>query len=425
MAIALLTIFMIIVMLFSLPIGFAMVLSTLLYIISSDSLTVTVISQRMYTSVGSYELMAIPFFILAGNIMNATGITQSLVTFAGILVGHMRGALAQISIVVSMFFAGMSGSAAADATAVGSTLIPAMKKAGYQGAFAAAVVSSASTIGPIIPPSIHMVLFASLVSMSAAKLFIGGIFPGIIMGIYLMIVTYFIARKRNFPRQERPGREVVIRTSVKVLPALSLPVIIIVGMISGFFTATEAAAIAVLMAFILSIFIYRSLTFKILMDGLVDAVLSTGQIMLIIGMAASFAWIMTAEGLPHLVSGLLLSISRDPSVILLLITLGYFIGGCFMCPSPMLIMTVPIIYPLIRQLGIDPMVYGLVSIVSALIGQSTPPVGVCMYISCSIAKCDILSFTRESLPYYVAMIAVVVTIIYFPTLVTYLPSLMK
>ena len=178
--------------------------------------------------------MAIPFFILAGNIMNATGITQSLVAFAGILVGNMRGALAQISIVVSMFFAGMSGSAAADATAVGSTLIPAMKKAGYSGAFAAAVVSSASTIGPIIPPSIHMVLFASLVSMSAAKLFIGGIIPGILMGIYLMIVTYIIARRRNFPRQEKSSRDLIVKTTVKVLPALSLPVVIIVGMISGY-----------------------------------------------------------------------------------------------------------------------------------------------------------------------------------------------
>ena len=180
-----------------------------------------------------------------------------------------------------------------------------------------------------------------------------------------------------------------------------------------------------LMAFLISIIIYHSLSFKILWNSLVDAVLSTGQIMLIIGMASSFAWIMTAQGLPQIVSGFLLSISSDPNVLLLLITLGYFIGGCFMCPSPMLIMTVPIIYPLIRQLGIDPLVYGLVSIVSALIGQSTPPVGVCMYIGCSIAKCDILSFTRESLPYYIAMVAVVVTIIYVPFLVTYLPSLMK
>jgi tripartite ATP-independent transporter DctM subunit len=370
--------------------------------------------------------MAVPFFILAGNLMNAAKITDSIIEFSKLLVGRIRGGLGHVNIVASMFFAGISGSAVADTSALGSILIPAMEKERYSSAYSAAVTASSSIIGPIIPPSIPMVIMAMIANLSVGGLFLGGVLPGVFIGFGLMAVNYFISRRRNYQKIVEPIQwKVFFKTLLATIIPLLMPIIILGGILGGIFTATEAASVAVAYALFIGLIILRTLSFKDLPNIFFRSMVLTSTILIVFAMANAFSWILATQQIPQKVSQYILSISRDPFIILLLVNIFLLIVGCFLEGLAAIMITVPILMPLVTQVGIDPMHFALIVVVNLMIGLITPPMGLCLIVVCGVAKIKLGPLLKEIIPFLMVEIVILFVITYMPWFTLTLPRLFK
>ena len=409
------------------PIGFAMGLATAIAIGMHETLPMTLLAQRSIVGSESYALLAIPFFILAGNLMNGGGLTDQIVRLAMAFVGRFKGGLALTSVLAAMIFSGLSGSAAADASALGKVLIPTMKKQGYGGGFAAALMAAACVNGPIIPPSIPLVIYGLSVGRGAPiiDLFLGGVIPGILLGISLMIAAYVISVKRNYPTTEKvPLRE--IPTYIRHAAwGLVMPVIILAGVVGGIVTVTESATIAVLYAAFVGFFIYKELEVKSIWPILIQTALDTALVMFIIALSAGFGWVLAVSGLPKQIAVWIASVSKDPLVILMLINVILLIVGIFMEPLPALLILIPVLVPVVSAVGIDLVHFGLVMVFNLCIGLITPPVGILLYICAKFANVSLEEESKELMPFLIASVAVLIIITAFPSTVLWLPALFK
>ncbi|MCV9884415.1 TRAP transporter large permease [Metabacillus halosaccharovorans] len=411
-------------LLLGVPVGFSLLGSSLIAILAQGTIPLQAIPQRLALGLDSFPMLAIPLFILAGTLMEAGGITKRLITLSEVLVGHIRGSLAHVTVVSNVFMSGVSGSGVADAAATGSALIPSMIKRGYGKGFAAAILGASATVGPIIPPSIPMILYGSLAGVSIGKLFLGGAIPGLLMSGSLMIVSYMIARKRGFEKRERARLKEIIKAFRDALWALLMPVIIVGGIFTGFFTATESAVIAVIYSLIIGLFVYKDLKIKELPKKLLEAVSMSSSIGVIIAASAPFAWVMAYAQGPAKVLAMFQSISDSTIVALLLLMLILLILGCFLDGMAIIIITTPVIMPILAQFNIDPLHFGVILAINVMIGTITPPVGTLMYVAISIAKTSVFQFTKEVWPFFLVLVLLLAIFALFPQLVLFLPNLL-
>jgi tripartite ATP-independent transporter DctM subunit len=408
----------------SAPIFFSLGLGALALLWNKGMLVPQLVVQRMFAGIDSFPMMAIPFFMLAGALMDMGGISTRLVRFSNYLVGWIQGGLAHVVIVASCFFAGITGSAVADATAIGSTLIPLMKKRGFPVLFSATVVAAAGVVGPIIPPSIPMVIYGAMAGVSIGALFMGGFIPGILIGLGLMAVAYIQAKKHGYPREAvRPTVKEFLQATISAMGAIFMPLIILGGIFGGIFTATEAAAVATIYAFIMGKFVYKELQWRHFPDILYKAGLNTAMILIIVGVANLVGYIMAVERIPLMVAELFLSITTNKWVMLLLINILLLIVGCFIDGASALIIFTPVLLPLIYKLGIDPIFFGVVITVNLMIGTITPPVGLCLYVACGIADVRLEQISRTIIPFLLIEIAVLFLVTYVPILIMFLPNM--
>ena len=405
------------------PIAFSLGAASVATLLFGSDLPLTLAAQRLFTGTDSFPLMAIPFFMLAGELMEAGGISRRLFDFAHALVGFVFGGLAMVAVVAAMFFAGISGAAAADTAAVGAVSIPAMIRKGYKKGFAAAVQAAGGSIGVIIPPSIPMIIFGVVGGVSIGKMFMGGFIPGLLIGAGLMVTSYFLARKANYEKDDFRGYGEILHTFWSAIWALLMPVIILGGILGGIFTPTEAAVIAAIYGLIVGLFIYRELNLKDLPRILAKAAISTSTVMLLIATANIFGWILTAERVPQNVAAYLVTLSSSQHVIYGLILICLLIVGTFMETSASLIILTPVFLPVIQNLGIDPVHFGVVMVTALAIGMLTPPLGICLFISCNIAHIQLSEIIRYIIPFLIIMILLLVLITYVPELVMFIPDM--
>ena len=401
--------------------GLALVAAGTMLLTTGPDLLVIFI-QRAYAATTSFPLLAIPFFILAGNLMNVGGTTERIFAVANLLVGRIRGGLAHVNVIGSMIFAGMSGSAVADAAGLGVIEIRAMIKEGYTPRYSATISAVSATIGPIIPPSIPFVIFGAMANVSVGALFLAGVVPGLLMGLGLMLAIAIEATRRNLPRSAGwPGLAQALRTLKGAAPALMLPPAILAVIFTGVATPTEAAVVAAAFAFLLGRFIYRELEMADFWETLWDTGRQTAQVMLIIAMAAPFSWVLIQQQVPNAILQSLMTLSKDPWVILLLVNLVLLILGMFLEAIAILIIAYPILAPVMAAIGIDPVHFGVIMVLNLMIGLVTPPVGLCLYVVSGIAKVPIAEVVRELAPYLLALIVVLMIVTYVPAVSTWLP----
>ncbi len=407
------------------PIAFSLGISGVIGFLVYDPGLLHLIPQRMYAGVDTFPLMAVPFFILAGELMGTSGILARLVRFADTLVGHIRGGLAHVNILASMIFAGISGSAIADASALGSTLIPAMEKAGYSRRFASAVTAASAVIGPIIPPSIPMIIYAFVVGqVSIGGLFLAGVIPGLLMGLGMMGIVYVIARKRGYARtRRRASLREIAKAFVEAIWALLMPVIILGGILGGIFTATEAAAVAVAYAIFVGSVITRDLRWGHVAHALSRCVTVSAVVFLVVATSSIVSWLLTANLLPVTLASTLRGITSDPAVFLFLAIVFLILIGCVLDNIAAMIMIAPILTPTAEQYGIDPLHFGMVFVLSSVIGMLTPPVGAVLFTVCGVAKVPMEEVVKESWPLLVWLFVVLLAITYMAPLALALPHL--
>ena len=408
------------------PIAAAMgITSIITFVFLGDAQNLAMFAQRMYASTTSFTLLAIPFFILTGNLMNTGGITNRIFRFARAVVGHKWGGLGQVNVIASMIFSGMSGAAVADAAGLGQIEMKAMEDQGYDKNFSAAITAASSTIGPVIPPSIPFVIYANLASVSVGALFLAGFIPGILMGLALMIAVYFISIKRNYPRETRaPFREVLISFKEALLP-LGTPVIIIGGILTGFFTPTEASVVATLYALILGLIVYKEIKVRDLPSILWESIVHTVRVMFIISAAGFFSWLLIHQRIPNQMIDAMTSFSDSPYVFLGISIVILLILGCFIEGIAVFLITVPILLPLVHHFGIDPVQYGVIMTLASMLGLLTPPVGMCLYAVSSISKVSVGALSREVWPYLLGILIVLIIVTYWPSISLILPSLLS
>jgi tripartite ATP-independent transporter DctM subunit len=406
------------------PIAFALGVAAWASLAAWGKVPLYLIPQRMFTGVDSFVLMAIPFFMLAGELMGSTGILSRLLKFADALVGHIRGGLAHVNIVASMIFAGISGSAVADASALGAVMIPAMRRE-YDVDFGTAVTAGAATIGPIIPPSIPMIIYATSTSgISIAGLFLCGVIPGIMMGLGMMAIAYYIARKRQYPiRKERLTVQEFFSRLWQVLPALMMPVIVLGGILGGIFTATEAGAVSAAYAVLVGLFVTRELKLRDLPPALLRAGITTSIVFLLIATANGVSWLLSTQQVPVQIAAFLKSISPSPIMFLIVVNLFLLVVGCLMETAAAIIMLVPILAPIAASYGIHPLHFGFVVVLNLVIGLLTPPVGAVLFVVCGMANISIERLFRSVWPHLVWQIIVLTLVTYFPELALWVPRL--
>lgn len=409
------------------PIAFSLIMTTVvLMLLSAGSVAPAIISQSIVRGIDSFPLMAIPFFMLAGEIMNVGGISKRIVYFSNALVGHVTGGLGYVAVVASMLFAGVSGSAVADTSAIGSILLPIMDKEGYDKVKSTALVVSAGCIGPIIPPSIPMILFGVIGGVSIVKLFLGGIVPGILIGIGLMIIWYFHAKKHNYKSNEKASLKSVMKSGREAFWALLLPLIILGGIIFGIYTPTEAAVIAVVYSFVISTFVYKEFKPHHWLDVLVSSGKTTAVVMLVCGAATAAGYLITTAQIPKLLSNTILAVANNNVfLVMLLINILLLAVGCVMDLTPALLILGPILLPIALSYGLDPVYFGVVMTVNLCIGLITPPVGTVLYVGCGLSKLSMAELTKPILGFVGVMVAVLLLITYIPDLVTFIPNLVK
>jgi len=386
------------------PIAIAIGVASILGILAQGNFPLMVVIQRMFGGTDSFHLMAVPLFMFVGVIMEAGGISRRIINFANALVGWLPGGLAAVAIVSAMFFAGISGSAAADTAAVGAILIPAMKKSGYESDFAAAVQASGGSIGVIIPPSIPMIIFGFLTGASIGQLFAGGILPGILIGISLIGISTFISRKKGYAATISFSIIQVWQNFKQAILALVTPVIILGGIIFGIFTATESAAVAVVYALVLGMFVYRKIKIKDLAQLFIDGAITSAIVMFIIATASIFSWIAAIEDIPARLAGTLLSMTENPVMLLLAINMVLLIAGTFVETTASLILLVPMITAMVPTLGIDMVHLGVIVVTNLAIGMLTPPMGICLIVSCSISGDSLAAISKRILPFLVVLV---------------------
>ncbi len=380
---------------------------------------------RLYNGIDSFPLMAVPFFILAGEFMNAGGVTRSLVQFSQAMIGHRRGGLAQVNIMTSLLFAGLSGSAVADASAVGKMLVPAMAEGGYSRKFAAAVTAAAAVIGPIIPPSGIMILYAFVMNVSVAGLFAAGVVPGLLITAGLMIVTAIISKRRNYPVAAKKATWTERRsTFLKTAPALMTPVILLGGILAGVFTPTEAAGAAAIYAMIVSLFVMKTLGVKDLPKIFVNAATQSGVILLLVGAAVTFAWIVTVSGFAETMASGVTGVTKNVYILLLLVNLMLFVIGMFLDAGPAILILGPVLAPIFVNLGIDPLHFAIVMCVNVTVGLATPPMGLVLFVASSISGEKPEAIALELAPFLAVQVAVILLITYIPALTLTLPRLL-
>ncbi len=409
------------------PIAFSLILVTVLLMLAlSGSISPLIIAQNTMRGIDNFPLMAIPFFMLAGELMNVGGISRRIVEFSRALLGHVAGGLGYVGVVACMIFAGVSGSAAADTSAIGSVLLPVMNEDGYDKAKSTALITSAGCIGPIIPPSIPMIIFGVIGGVSIVKLFLGGIIPGILIGLGLMTVWYFHAKKHKYAATGRADFRRLMRATRDAFWALILPVIILGGIISGIYTPTEAAVVAVMYAFVVGLFIYRELRFGAIPEILVQAAKSTAIVLLVCGAATAAGYLLTIAQIPPLLTKTILYLSGGHAwLIMFWINILLLMVGCVMDLTPALLILGPILLPVAVKFGYDPVYFGVVMVVNLCIGLITPPVGTVLYIGCGLSKLSMARLTPAIVSFIGVMIVVLFFITYVPWTITFIPGLVK
>lgn len=413
-----------ILFLIGIPICFSLGLVSVFGMVQGATPMIVVI-QRLFTGADSTALIAIPLFILAGGLMVQGGISNRIVGFADALIGHFPSGLALVSILACMFFAAITGSAIAATAAIGGIMIPIMREKNYEDTFSAPLIACGGSIGPIIPPSIPLLLYGTMANVSVGKLFIGGFIPGIIMGVGLMFYSYMVGKKRRYVgREKRASREEILKTGKDALLALIMPIIIIGGILSGIFTATESGAIACAYAIIIGGFVYKELKWKNMFSLLVDCAKSTGQVLVVVACASLFTWVITVAQVPQTVSALLSESIHSSVLLLLIINIILLIAGTFIDTTSALVIFTPLFLPLVQAMGIDLIHFGLVMAVNLTIGMCTPPLGVCLFVSGSIAKVSLKDQMRDLVPVLGVLLVVLMIITYIPQTVTFLPELL-
>ena len=405
------------------PVSFCLLISTVLSMFFFSDIDLIAIVVKMFRASSNFSLIAVPFFILAGGFMDSGGISRRLVALASNMIGHIRGGLANASVIAAMFFAGLSGAAAADTAAVGSLLIPAMKRKGYGSDIATSVMATAGSIGIVIPPSIPMIILGVTAGISIGGLFMGGIIPGILMGLFLMTVNYIYTKIRKIDPEPRATLKETFRSLGDSFLALFTVVIIVGGITGGIFTATEASIIAAVYAFLVGFFFYKELKFNDLPKVLVQSALTTGVVVLTIAAAASFGWVLAAEQIPAQIANFLVSLTDNKWILLLLINLFFIILGTFLDPSAIIIIVVPIIWPVVQNLGIHPIHFGVMTIVNMAIGQCTPPVGIALFVATGISGATLSGMLKTYVRYIGALIVVLMLTTFIPAISLWIPGL--
>jgi tripartite ATP-independent transporter DctM subunit len=408
------------------PIAFSLGITAVLVFLKMDApMLMQIVPLKYFSGIDMFALMAMPLFMLAGEIMNRIQVTHRLVELANVLIGNIRGALAHVNIVVSILFAGLTGAAVADTAALGTMLIPAMEKDGYPRAFAAAVTAASSIIGPIIPPSIIMVIYGSMMNVSIAGLFAAGIVPGLLVGVSLMLLSARISSKRGYPKGDRRAtlKEMGAAFRRAFIPLLT-PIIILGGILAGIFTPTEAAAVAVLYAMLIGFFVYRNLSLRDIPAVLFEMVRNSGSVFVILSAASILGWVLASEQVPEMVGEMILSISSNKYTALLIINLILLVIGMFMDMTAVVIILGPILHPLAVSLGIHPLHLGIIMVVNVNIALMTPPLGACLFVACSISRISLEAISKEILPFIAAETVVLILVTYIPAISMTIPRLL-
>ncbi len=413
----------VILLLSGMPIYATLGFSSLLYVFIKDFMPL-IVPQKIAMAANSFPLLAAPFFILMGNIMNHSGVTRRIFDFADTVSGWIIGGLGHANIVASIIFAGMSGAAVADAGGLGTIEIEAMKEKGYDVDFSAAVTAASATIGPIIPPSLPMIIYGVLADTSVGGLFIGGIIPGLLMGLSLMVMVYFIAKKRNYPKRNFPTPKELWKSFKEAFWALLAPIILLLGILSGVFTPTEAAVVAAFYALILGLFIYKEITIRDLPKMILSTVETNGVVLALVMTAVLFGWNLSVAQVPQTMGRMLTSISENPLVVLLIIDLFLLFVGLFMEAIAAMMILVPILLPIANSLGISPIQFGLIVILNLMIGTITPPIGVVLYVTANVAKISFERVAKATFPFLIPLLIVLLLVTIFPQLTTFLPGVL-
>ncbi|MCG6657961.1 TRAP transporter large permease [Halomonas campisalis] len=405
-----------------LPIAFGLGVAAVVMAVLSD-IPLSILIEQSIRGVNSFPLLAIPFFILVGEVMSAGGIAQRLMGLAGALVGFIRGGLGQVAITGSMFFGGISGSAVADTAATGSMMIPSMKQQGYSAPHATAINTVSSVIGIIIPPSIPLILYGIVTETSISRLFIAGIVPGVLIGLALMVTTFIMAGIEHAGQTRKFRFDLLWQAFKSAWLALVLPVIVIGGIIGGVFTATEAAVAALLYSLLISLLVYREIGLRDLWGMLIRTARLTGMVLLLLAFATVIAWFLTINMVPQTLVGQVQAITQEPFLLLLIVAALLLVVGFVMDLTPAMVIMAPMLMPIVTSVGIDPAYFGVLMAFILGIGLLTPPVGTCLYVGCGVGKVSMESLVKAMLPYYAALLVMLVVLIAFPGLVTWLPDL--
>jgi len=418
-----LTLMFLVLAVLGMPIAYSMGLASVIYLLFSN-IPLSMLAHRLPNALNSFPLVAVPVFIFAGSLMNTSGITDRLFNTARLMVGRRKGGLAHVNILASLIFSGISGAALADIGGLGKIEIKAMKDQGYDPGEAAAITAASATIGPIFPPSIPLIIFATVAEASGIKLLIAGVVPALIITVLLMIVVTIIAHLKNYPRDTvRPDRRTAWKSILNAVPALLAPVLLAGGLLSGWFSPTEVASVTVVYSLFLGLVVYRELTFRNIITMARETVRSTGQILIVVACASVFAWILTVEQVPARIAALLLGISRNPTVLLLLINVLLLLIGMIMDTIAAILVVTPIIYPALMQVGVDPIHLGIVVVFNLMIGLLTPPVGMSLYMVSVVAEQPVERVMKKMLPYFIPLILALLAVTLFPALATTLPDL--
>lgn len=409
------------------PIAYCTAISSLLSLLVGMPNALITIPAKMFGGLDSFSLMAIPLFILSGSLMEVGGVSRRLVNFAQLLVGWIKGGLGMVAVVSSMIFASISGSAAATTSAIGAMMVPSMVDAGYEKEWSACCVAAGGVVGPIIPPSVLVIIYCAATGLSVGAMFIAGAIPGILMGLFMMIVCYRYGSKH--PETSSYAREAITPkyvwdTVIGAVPAMLMPLIIIGGILSGVFTPTEAAAVACVYAVLVGLFLYRGMDLKGLWDILATSAFTSAKLMFIVSSANLFGWIMSKEQFPQAVASALVSLTSSQTVIMILVILVLMFVGCFMETTAALVILTPVLYPIGQQFGFDPIHFGVVIIVMLVIGAITPPVGILVYIGASIAKTSFTKCVPYLMPFFISLMLAALLAAFWAPLTTWLPAVM-
>lgn len=424
MIILLLGILIVLLIVIGVPLGFAIVAASFVVIWFDGSINPIIVAQRFHSGMNSFTLLAIPFFLLAGALMSRGGITHRLIDFANALVGRFTGGLAISNVMASIFFSGISGSAVADTSMLGRIFIPAMIRDGYSRSFSVATTAASSIVAPIIPPSIILIVYGVVSQQSIIRLFVAGLVPGILLSLIILAIVFVIARRRNYPVQPTASMSALFVAFRRAIPALAMPIMILLGIVGGVFTVTETSAIAVFYSLLVGIFVYRELTFAGFMAALRETVHLTAIIMIIVGAAQLFAWQLAYADVPRAAVGLITTIADNPILFLLLLNILLLFVGTFLEANAAIVMLVPILHPAGVALGIDPIHLGIVVVVNLCLGLITPPIGLCLAVACKVGGIPLEKSLKDIVPFVVFGIGFLLLLSLFPAITLWLPNLL-